>query len=135
MSTYEEVKAELGDGPPYVRRSDFNRVFGYSKGAYLGEFRTVEEAFAEGATATEAVCDEDAYKLAHESYATHLKKVYDEWRRRVRSQYVDVNDAVFEIIFAKAWEDGHSAGYGEVELYVDDYVDFATGIIAASEEE
>ena len=132
MSTYDKVKAEFGAGPAYASRKDFTKIWGYRKGESLGLFDNTDDAAAKGATATEKYFDEEGYKTAVLAYSDHQKAIAAEWNKRVRAEYPEVNDAVFALAMGLADERGHSAGYGEVELYLTDYIDFAVKVIKAS---
>ena len=132
MSIYDDVKAEFGAGPAYANKSDFTTVFGYKGGQVIGEFPNKADATAAGATVTESNFDDIAFRAAQTAYHDHQAKISAEWNARVRAQYPEVNDAVFALVSAKAWQDGHSSGHGEVEIYTSDYVDFAMQVIEAA---
>jgi len=42
------------------------------------------------------------------------------------------NEEIAKLIFFKAWEDGHSCGYHEVENYISMYEDFVEDILTAA---
>ena len=132
MSMYDTVKEELGAGPPYASRGSFSQHYGYAKGKSLGLFPTIDDAKAAGASTTEKHFDEDGYKAARDAYNLHQKAIADETMKRLRADYREVNDAVFDLAYGLAYERGHDAGLGEVELYLSDYVEFAVKVIAAS---
>lgn len=132
MSIYETVKDELGSGPPYASRPSFTKHYGYAKGESLGLFATIDDAKTAGATTTEKHFDTDAFDAARFAYATHQQAIMDEWMKRLRAEYPEVNAAVFDLAYSLAYDRGHSAGYGEVELYLSDYIDFAVQVIAKS---
>lgn len=54
------------------------------------------------------------------------------WRDKLRNDHSNLNEATFNACYSKAYEDGHSAGYGEVRSCMDDIADFAEKIIAAN---
>lgn len=70
---------------------------------------------------------------------TQLLKAYRTGEAAIRAQFaVDLaneygfdNDALDALVFARAWEDGHSYGYQEVERLYSDYVDFLTNAFQA----
>lgn len=134
MSTYDNVKAEMGDGPAYPNKADFTTYFGYKAGNPLGTFPDRDAAVKAGAVTIEKNFDKDGYEVARTAYRNHEKMMGDEWRRSVRAEYPEVNDKVFELAMAKAWSDGHAYGHGEVELHLADEIEFALKVIAAATE-
>ena len=132
MSIYDDIKAEMGDAPKYPSKSDFTRVFGYAAGKPIGDFSSKSEAVAAGAKSTETVVDEAGFKAARDAFGEHNAAISKAWYAAVRAEHPEVSDEVFAKVHAMAYERGHSSGYGEVEIYIDEYVDFANDIIAAS---
>jgi hypothetical protein len=132
MSIYDTVKAEIGDGPSYAARSDYTKYFGYAGGKSLGQFDSIADANKAGAKSTEKTFDEEGYRAADKAYRDHQGAIQTEWYNRVRAEYPEVNDAVFSAAYSLAYDRGHSSGYGEVELYISDYVEFAVKVIEAS---
>lgn len=53
------------------------------------------------------------------------------WKNELRNEHPQFNDAVFELIYARAYETGHSAGYDEVANEFDIAADFVADIIKA----
>ena len=52
------------------------------------------------------------------------------WLIDLRSDYQSLSDAVFNVCYAEAYEDGHSAGYDEVRNCMDSVVEFAEKILS-----
>jgi hypothetical protein len=132
VSIWDEVKKAFGEGPRYPARHQFTKWLGYAGGEFKGEFSTALDAEKAGVRTTERVVDDEGFLAARRLYDAHESALMEEWKRRVRAQHPGVNDAVFELVYSKAYEDAHSDGMSEVELYVDDYVGFATSIIKAA---
>ncbi|MFE6967209.1 hypothetical protein ACFVAJ_19145 [Agromyces sp. NPDC057679] len=69
--------------------------------------------------------DRDAYRQSEANIKLHfaddLRDAYAE----------DLPEAVAPIIFERAWEDGHSSGYSEVESQYVDLAEFARKVRAA----
>lgn len=129
---YDNIKAELGDGPPYPNRITFTTYYGYKTGVVIGQFATAQEALAAGATTTEKSLDEKAFRAANNAYRLHQQRLGEAFYARLRAEHPDLSDAVFALVYGKAYEDGHSAGFQEVELYVNTIADFACQIMAAA---
>lgn len=132
MSIYDQVKAEIGDGPKMAIRGDFKTFFGYARGSFIGQFPSKADAIAAGAVTVEDNFDETGYRAAQDAYHKHWNAVSSVWRDRLRALNPHLNDKVFDIVFALAEEDGHSSGHAEVENYIDKYADFAQRVLAAA---
>lgn len=127
---YDAVKAELGEGPAYASRNDFTSYHGYAGGRVIGKFDTKTAAIDAGAATTEKTFDDEGFMAARAAYQAHQTKVQEAWIARLKAENPDISDEVFNLVYAEAYERGHSAGYGEVELYLDDGLDLARKIIA-----
>jgi hypothetical protein len=132
MSIWDEVKAEYGEGPEYPPKANFRSYIGYAGGKCVGTFPTRTDANASGAKVVEEVFDADGYEAARQAYQERRIAAEAAWYKRVRAEYPEVNNATYSIIYARAWGEGHGAGYGEVEIYILEYVQFAQDIIKAS---
>jgi hypothetical protein len=130
MSTFDKVAAELGDGPKYARRSDFTKYHGYADGENIGTFDTITEAFDAGAKTTEKVFDEVGCRAADSAYREHQARIVQTWMDRLKAENKDISDEVFSLVYADAYERGHSCGHNEVELYLEEGLDLARKIIA-----
>ncbi len=130
MTIYDEIKAKHGDGPAYPNRNDFTSYFGYAGGKPLGAFPTKDAAIKAGAAVTEKTFDEASYRAASDAYTAHQTAIGSDWQAALFADS-PLNEATFKIVMAKAWEDGHSAGHGEVEIYLDELTVFAQKIIDA----
>jgi hypothetical protein len=132
MSIYEDIKTAAGAAPAYPHKNEFTSVFGYAYGQSIGSFPNKAAAEKAGAKTTEAAFDAPAFDAAKALYDAHYSAILTEWKARVRAEYPEINDKVFALIDGLAYEDGHSAGYHEVELYIDKYAEFAKAVIAAA---
>jgi hypothetical protein len=131
-SIYDAVTTEAQPAPAYVRRADYKKWYGYRGGENLGLFDSVSDAKAAGAVSTEEKFDQAGFDAAQAVYSAWSTKVGEEYSRRLRAEYPELNDAVYAIVYGQAWEDGHSAGHSEVENYMIGYADMAQRIIAAA---
>lgn len=131
MSTFETIKAQLGDGPAYPLRGNFNTIHGYQNGTVLGTFPTVRSAKDAGATVTETVMNEIGYTEALKAFQDHAKLLHDTWYAAIREEHPEMNDKTFSLIYGEAWERNHSEGYESVENLIDHLVDFCIKVIEA----
>lgn len=64
-------------------------------------------------------------KNARDTYYTKRGELEKQWREWLDSTYAaHLPSPVRGLIFSKAWEDGHSSGYYEVESKYEEYADF-----------
>lgn len=79
----------------------------------------------------------EVYEGLFEDYVALRKEYYKilnardiEFRNDLHSEYCpELTDAVFNVIFNKAWEDGHSSGHYRVAELVEELADFALEIM------
>jgi hypothetical protein len=74
--------------------------------------------------------NEDAYKKATQDYRKSVKDGVDRFSDYLKNEYGH-SDQIHQVIFTKAWEDGHSEGFCSVESEYSELSDFVDGIIAA----
>ena len=131
-SIYEKVKARFGAGPSYPNRAEYKSVIGYKAGETLGVFPDIAAAKGAGAAVTERSFDDAGFRAEKAIWENHQNMIVSTWYEEVRNEYPEVNDALFSVIYNKAYDRGHSCGYSEVELYIYEYVEFAKDIIKAN---
>lgn len=74
----------------------------------------------------QAVKDYETKKL---TYQTDNARLIEKFDRDLAKEYgVAYSSELFGIIYEKAWEHGHSAGYSEVANYFEEFVAFAAKI-------
>lgn len=56
-------------------------------------------------------------------------KAFDIWHTHLRREYDYLSDAVFDLCYNKAYDDGHSAGYDEVSVEMSDIAYFAIRVL------
>lgn len=89
----------------------------------------------------------DEYNVPRKIYA-YDKETYRELNNNLEQSFkrdvkayikesltLHVNDTQLDIIFNKAWENGHSDGYMEVFNEVEELLEFLTDLIATKDEE
>jgi hypothetical protein len=135
MNIHQEVTEKHGPGPGYPNKRNFIKYYGYRKGENLGLFDSVSEAEKAGALTTEKHTDDEGFQAKKKEFQDHQNKILSEWMERLREHHSEVSSAVFDACYAKAYEEGHSNGYYEVELKLHHEVEFAEKIIRISKEE
>lgn len=73
-----------------------------------------------------------AYEDAERIYRHQRTVLEGIWKEKLRGEHYHLNDATFNVCYSKAYDDGHSAGYGEVRNTMWEVVDFAEKIIEAN---
>ena len=138
MRKYNEIKAEviarMGGEIEYPARAKFKSFFLYHKGKLIAK-ETSRDALPKlptGAGVVESTFDEEAYKLADAPYRAQQKAIGELYDAELRAEHSDLNDETYGIVYGQAYEDGHSAGFDEVALYMDTYADLAQRIIRAN---
>lgn len=61
------------------------------------------------------------YEKANDLYYDKLDEVNTKWHEEIRKDYDYLNDEQYGFVYSQAYDDGHSYGYGEVEIYLDRY--------------
>lgn len=70
------------------------------------------------------------YKTDKAMYYAQLASAEASWRAWLFSEYAwDLSEKTREKIYSKAWEDGHSSGYYEVEHHFSELCDLVTEIL------
>jgi hypothetical protein len=73
------------------------------------------------------------YDKRYNAATEERNKLLEAWMCKLRDEYTsDYSDDLFNHVYAKAYEDGHSAGYSEVRNYFGNYVDFVDKAIRLS---
>ena len=136
---YESGKYENKIKHP--RKADFIKYYCYKAGKVIASGVSYEEAVKikkqYNSCLIESVVDMEAYEKAYQEYRKGALEAEKRWRKDIEKEYgVSFDDKVIEIIFKKAWEEGHSNGLREVEHYFAEYLDLVKEILEnASESE
>lgn len=126
MSRYEEILEKypmVSQAMPTKR--NFTIVYGYANGHCIGQFKSKPEAYKSGAKAAEEVFDEEGFEKAKQAYNQAKEDFDTEWKNTLRSDYSELSDYVFNLLFEIAWRESHDEGYEAVELTLRDYLEIA----------
>ncbi len=81
----------------------------------------------------ESVIDNEQLIKDYNSYRSSLiEKLDEKWHKELREEYSHFDDAFYDLVYAKAYEDGHSYGYDEIANYMVNYAEFAENILNVS---
>lgn len=61
-------------------------------------------------------------------HENHYMRMYEE----IGEPLAGLNETQHSVVYAVAWEHGHSSGYGEVEIYYGDFAEMARKLIEAN---
>jgi hypothetical protein len=127
---YQTIKS------PYFNRSDFSRTTWVSGGkVFASKVGDGDILYADGSPypidekkilhAMKKVVEKDdaAFLAAIKPYKDEKSKLYDEFKADLFADLGIETNPKKEKLFSKAWEDGHSSGYGEVYSCALDLVD------------
>lgn len=68
--------------------------------------------------------------VQREEWNAAIRELESKWAAWLKKESAHrIPAPLHQELFEKAWDDGHSNGYEEVERYYNDYVDFAEHII------
>lgn len=128
-----QSKANNGDYKnelEYPKKQDFQKVFVYSKGKVVenGLDRStigdeMIKAWRAAGNTVEISDDPTAYRAATQAYGQETARLEAQFRADLTDEYGMTGHPKADLLFSKAWQMGHSAGYGEVASYYDDLVD------------
>lgn len=77
--------------------------------------------------------DKADWRIAQTEYRVEEKALEQQWKAWLIEEYAfDFSEKVQEEIFRRAWDDGHSSGYHNVENYFQEYADFANMVLQGS---
>ena len=75
--------------------------------------------------------NQEEYQAAKYAWYQLENKAIELWKYSLQAYYPNVSDAVFELIYTKAYEDKHSYGYDAIADNVDDLIYFVLDVIKA----
>jgi hypothetical protein len=121
-NTFEELETAMHDYSGYPTKPVAPRAptekTGDAMRDYADKLDEHERALAE-------------YKVAEKAAATNAGKLFDIWFLKLRMEYPHLPTRVFDVVYSKAYDDGHSSGYYSVREKVDTLVDFLDAAQAA----
>ena len=127
MRKFDEICKEVG----YDRRANFpvvaERWAAYKNGE-VKFFSVKSEALAFSTMVEEL--DGAAARRKFRDQQRELERIAVEYfKRELRAEYPEFTNDQYAIIYAKAYEDGHSNGYDDVAYEVSELADFAKALL------
>lgn len=118
--------------PAYTERPEPKNVwYAYKEGQVIGIFDTFEEARQHSKIVERVVKNKDAIDEFDKTQRYLYSKALEAWKNDLyQENYTEyLNKDILDICYSKAYEDGHSSGYDEVALYMEEYCDMAESVI------
>ena len=132
MVKFEDVCKQVG----YDRTAEWPepifKYFAYKSGV-AKEFDTRKEAEAFSNNVERVVVNQSERDSFGRKQADSEAAAAELWMKELRTDYPELTDKQFGIIYDKAYEDGHSAGYDEVGLHFQDLYYFCMNFVKAGE--
>lgn len=124
--TFDEIEDTIQE-LAYPKSPIKPSILAYGKNPTAANYRTHADAM-------------ESYEQLKVEYENRVQAYRDKkialeqvWRNKLREEHSNLNDATFELVYAMAYERGHSSGYYEIRNYMDDLDTFATNIIKANQ--
>lgn len=108
------------------------KYFAYKSGK-AHEFTTRQEALAFSKNVESVLANQDEIDAFCNRQREGERVAADLWMKELRADYPELTDKQFNMIYDKAYEDGHSAGYDEVSLHFQDLYYFCMNFVKAGE--
>lgn len=126
--SYRKILENAGTPPEYPKKE---YIYNAYKDGMCKEFSTRDEAEKFSKLIEKKVSNIDLYDAKKAAYEEFYSLVYSEWHAGVREYFSELPDEQFNILYSEAYEDGHSAGYDEVFMYMEEYLSFIEKFNAA----
>lgn len=132
MIKFEDACKQVGYDRSVKRPQNVYKYYAYKDGkAY--EFATRQEAHAFSDLVEHTVANKDEIRAFQDKQTKAEIAAAELWLKELRDDYPELTDKQFSIIYDKAYEDGHSAGYDEVGLHFEDLYYFCMNFVKGGE--
>ena len=132
MITFQDACKQVGYDHAAEWPKSIFKYFAYKSGK-AHEFETMKEALAFSKNVERAMANQDEIDVFRNRQREGEHAAVDLWMKELRDDYPELTDKQFGIIYDKAYEDGHSAGYDEVGLHFQDLYYFCMNFHKAGE--
>ena len=132
MITFKEACNRVGYDSSVKRPQTVYKYYAYKDGK-AHEFTTRQEAQAFSNLVEYTVANKDEIRAFQDKQTEAEIAAAELWLKELRADYPELTDKQFGMIYGKAYEDGHSAGYDEVGLHFVDLYYFCMKFIQAGE--
>ena len=132
MIKFEEACKQVGYDHAAEWPQTVYKYYAYKDGK-AREFDTRQEAQAFSNLVEYTVANKDEIHAFQDKQTEGEIAAAELWLKELRADYPELTDKQFGIIYDKAYEDGHSAGYDEVGLHFQDLYYFCMNFVKAGE--
>ena len=132
MVKFEDVCKQVGYDRNAQRPETVYKYYAYKNGK-VHEFATRLDAQAFSNLVEQAVANKDEIQAFQDKQTKAEIAAAELWLKELRDDYPELTDKQFGVIYDKAYEDGHSAGYDEVGLHFQDLYYFCMNFVKAGE--
>ena len=132
MIKFEDACQQVGYDHAAEWPKPIFKYFAYKSGK-AHEFKTMKEAHAFSDLVEHTVANKDEIQAFQDKQTKGETAAAELWLKELRDDYPELTDKQFGIIYDKAYEDGHSAGYDEVGLHFQDLYYFCMNFHKAGE--
>lgn len=119
MISYANACAQVGYNPNATRPTPQYLYYAYKDGQAV-VFYERERALEYSRNVERAVVNADEIATFRATQREVERKAAELWYNELRAEYAHFSKRQFELVYAKAYEEGHSAGYDEVASTFDD---------------
>lgn len=125
--THDEYRTKYTTTLDWPEKANYTMYFVYRAGEVLfsgnvEEYHAVKDMLGAN-TVIERSVDDEAFKDARRAYAADQSRLTEQFRQDLFVEHNVVTNPKRDKCFSLAWDQGHSAGYGEVASYFDTFVD------------
>jgi len=118
LSYYQETSVSI------PRQDDYMTIYYYRKGVMVGMKRQFDDDFVPPKNCVEEkVLDEISYNAHMKHYQEENKRLQDEFRKDLITEYKMSHHPKADKLFNKAWDMGCAGGPEEVEYYFRDLIE------------
>lgn len=132
MIKFEDACKQVGYDRTADRPQTVYKYYAYKDGK-AREFDTRQEAQAFSNLVEYTVANKDEIHAFQDKQTEGEIAAAELWLKELRDDYPELTDKQFGIIYDKAYEDGHSTGYDEVGLHLQDLYYFCMNFVKAGE--
>ena len=132
MIRFEDACKHVGYDRTALSPLPILKYFAYKAGV-AKQFDTRKEAVAFSNFIESVIVNQSERDSFGKNQADGEAAAVELWLKELRADYPELTDKQFGIIYDKAYEDGHSAGYDEVGLHFQDLYYFCMNFVKAGE--
>jgi hypothetical protein len=129
MTPHSKILEDLGPQPEYPQKTFGFRAY---KDGVCREFPDRKSAEQFSKLVEKFQTNVEYYDSWMAEYSNYHNQVSDRWHSEARAEFDELSDAQYNVLYNKAYEDGHSSGYDEIFSYMEDYATFYSDMVQAS---